>query len=154
MRTDIPGWDAYFMKLAYAVAERSKDPNTQVGAVIVDRNRRIVSTGYNGFAPDVIETRQRWQRPTKYDYVIHAEVNAIAHAASVGHATDNCLIYITAVPCLSCMKIIMAAGIKSIIADRLIHGWDKEHEKAVRICNVTPGMKIHINHWPEEDDKS
>ena len=80
MRTVIE-WNQYQMELACKVAERSKDPNTQVGCRIVDCENHVISEGYNGFGAGVFETEQMWQRPEKYDHVIHAETNAIGHAA-------------------------------------------------------------------------
>src|SRR3546814_4797914 len=83
----VPTWTSYFMRIAQDVASRSKDPSTQVGAVLVDADNHIIATGYNGFPPGIEETPARWQRPDKYERVIHAEMNAIAHAARAGHST-------------------------------------------------------------------
>ena len=87
-------WDAYFMALAKLSAFRSKDPNTKVGACIVNKNKYVVSLGYNGMPTGVNETRKNndeyfsWDRPkdkddvlnSKYTFVIHAEQNAIINA--------------------------------------------------------------------------
>ena len=70
----------YFMGIARAVAMKSKDPKTKVGAVIVDADNRIVSTGYNGMPYKCDESKLSWERPHKYHYVIHAEMNAVLNA--------------------------------------------------------------------------
>lgn len=114
---EVDTWGKYFMEMARHAATRSKDPNTNVGAVIVDEQRSIVSTGYNGFPPGVKDTESRWERPTKYDFVVHAEANAIGRAAKAGHAVDGCTIFVTHYPCKDCAKLIITAGIKRVAVD-------------------------------------
>ena len=82
MRTDYISWDEYFMGVALLSAKRSKDPSTQVGACIVNNEKRIVGIGYNGFPKGCDDKIFPWEREgkfltTKYAYVVHAEVNAI-----------------------------------------------------------------------------
>ena len=82
-RTDYISWDEYFMGVAILASKRSKDPNTQVGACIVDKNNIILSTGYNGFPYGCSDDVYSWSRTgedTKYSYVVHAELNAILNA--------------------------------------------------------------------------
>jgi deoxycytidylate deaminase len=82
-RTDALSWDDYFMSVAFLSSMRSKDPNTQVGACIVNDDKRIVGIGYNGFPRGCSDEELPWDREaesdldTKYFYVCHAEVNAI-----------------------------------------------------------------------------
>ena len=128
---EVVSWDEYYMGIARKVATRSKDPNTQVGCVIIDVHGDPVITGYNGFAPGVPENPTLWQRPTKYPRVIHAETNAIGRAAKAGKATGGGTLYSTAFPCLPCAKLIIAAGIVRVVADKLISGWVGDHEEAV-----------------------
>lgn len=125
----VPDWDEYFMRLALAVASRSKDPSTQVGAVIVGQENDILATGYNGFAPGVRETEERWERPTKYPLVIHAEMNAIARAARRGVALAGATLYCTHAPCNSagCTRMIIAAGIETVVCMDSPRGWDEDH---------------------------
>jgi dCMP deaminase len=131
MREGLSTWDETFMELAYVIAEcRSKDPSTQVGCVIVNEDRDPVAFGYNGFGQGALETDKLWERPVKYDHVIHAEANAIGRAAKRGCPTDGCTAYITAFPCLPCAKQLIAAGIKRVVADKVLHGWDEDHKKA------------------------
>ena len=82
-RKDYISWDEYFMGVAILASKRSKDPNTQVGACIVDNNNIILSTGYNGFPFGCSDDDYPWCRDgidTKYNYVVHAELNAILNA--------------------------------------------------------------------------
>lgn len=103
-------WDQYFINLTDSISTRSKDPNTKVGSVLVDENNHIVGTGYNGFPPGFPDESEYWQRSTKYDYVIHAELNAIIHSST----TKNCTLYTNLSPCSNCAKHIAAAGIKRV----------------------------------------
>lgn len=111
MRT-ADSWDKTFMALALTLADyRSKDPRRQVGCVIVNEAKDPIAFGYNGFAAGVTETRDAWAAPDKNLHVIHAEVNAIGRAARRGCATEGCIAYVTAFPCLPCAKALVAAGI-------------------------------------------
>ena len=81
-RTDYISWDQYFMGIAMMSAERSKDPSTQVGACIVDKNNRILSMGYNGMPAGCDDDTMPWGKSgapldNKYFYVCHAELNSI-----------------------------------------------------------------------------
>ncbi len=109
-----PKWDQRFFKLAQHVAEWSKDPSTQVGAVIVDSQRRVVSLGYNGFPRGVQDTQERLNdKPTKYKFVVHAEANAILNAET---PVDGCVLFATKSPCSECVKLLIQAGIVGVVA--------------------------------------
>ena len=117
-RKDYISWDAYFMGLAILSSKRSKDPNTQVGACIVNDEKRIVSVGYNG-APNGIndDNDMKWDRDgdfkdTKYAYVCHSELNSILNSKA---DLKGCTLYVTLFPCNECAKAIIQAGIKKII---------------------------------------
>ena len=115
-RTDYINWDEYFMGVALLAAKRSKDPNTQVGACIVDENNVILSTGYNGFPIGCSDDEFPWARegePTKYPYVVHAELNAILKAS--GKSLRGAKIYVALFPCNECAKAIIQSGIKEIV---------------------------------------
>tara|TARA_Y100000034_G_scaffold128891_1_gene184347 strand:+ start:616 stop:1062 length:447 start_codon:yes stop_codon:yes gene_type:complete len=100
------------MELAFLVRKRSPDAQTQHGAVIVDENNRLISTGYNGFPPGGPDHLIPNIRPHKYDFIIHAEMNAIL---SSKQDLSRCTIYVTGVPCKSCLLHIFGSGIKNII---------------------------------------
>lgn len=109
----VPDWDHYFMGIAQAAKVRSKDPNTQVGALIVSPDRRRTVIGYNGM-PEGMGEGSCWEDSCKDHLVIHAEQNAIANAARTGVPVDGATIYITLPPCLPCARAIVAAGIKRV----------------------------------------
>lgn len=116
-RMDAITWDDYFMGLAHLSSFRSKDPSTQVGAVIVDENKRIVGIGYNGFPTGVSDDEFPWNRDgdflhTKYAYVVHAELNAILNAT---RNLRGCSLYVSLFPCNECAKAIIQAGIGEVV---------------------------------------
>lgn len=117
-RSDYISWDEYFMGVAALSAKRSKDPNTQVGACIVNINNKIMSVGYNGFPIGCDDDIFPWERSggeldTKYPYVCHAELNAILNGR--GANFENCRIYVTLFPCNECAKAIIQSGIKEVL---------------------------------------
>ena len=115
-RTDYISWDEYFMGVALLAAKRSKDPNTQVGACIVDSNNIILSTGYNGFPYGCSDDLYPWDRvgnDTKYNYVVHAELNAILNAR--GKNLKGARLYVDLFPCNECAKAIIQSGIAEVV---------------------------------------
>ncbi|ATZ18070.1 deoxycytidylate deaminase [Mesoplasma melaleucae] len=115
-RTNFLSWDQFFMTVAKVCAMRSKDPSTQVGAILVNNLKQIISTGYNGFPRGVDDDKFPWTRDgewidTKYPYVAHAELNAIVSART---NLTNCDVYVTLFPCNECTKIIIQAGISKV----------------------------------------
>ena len=117
-RENYISWDEYFMGVALLASMRSKDPNTQVGACIVDNENRILSTGYNGFPSGCSDDEFPWEREgdfgqTKYPFVVHAELNAILNAR--GKNLTGAKIYVALFPCNECAKSIIQSGIKEVI---------------------------------------
>ena len=118
-RTDYISWPDYFMGIAILSAHRSKDPNSQVGACIVNRQNKIVGIGYNGFPIGCSDDELPWERKadstldTKYPYVCHAELNAIMNK----NAADltGCRLYVTLFPCSECTKLVIQSGIASVV---------------------------------------
>ena len=117
MRENYIDWDSYFMGIALLSSMRSKDPNTQVGACIVNDEKRIVGVGYNGLPKGCEDTDFPWEREgnfleTKYPYVCHAELNAILNSIK---SLKDCIIYVALFPCNECSKAIIQSGIKEIV---------------------------------------
>ncbi len=111
-------WDTRFYGLAGYIADWSKDPSTKVGAVVVDpTNKRIVSTGFNGFPYGVEDSAERLEnREIKYEMVVHAEMNALVFA---GPQAAGCTLYVTPLPpCARCAVIIIQAGITRVVSPR------------------------------------
>ncbi len=115
-REDYISWEEYFMGVALLAAQRSKDPNTQVGACIVSEDNIILSTGYNGFPCGCGDDCFPWERTgeeTKYPYVVHAELNAILNAN--GKSLRGARVYVALFPCNECAKAIIQSGIREVI---------------------------------------
>ena len=119
-RTDYISWDEYFMGVAKLASMRSKDPSTQVGACIVDKDNYILSVGYNGFPIGCDDEEFPWARSggmldTKYAFVAHAELNAILNSKEGNLAGST--VYVTLFPCNECAKAIIQCGIKTVVYD-------------------------------------
>lgn len=109
-------WDKRFIELSKHIAGWSKDRSTGVSAIIVSRDNRVLSIGYNGFpsgADDNIE--ERHQRPLKYLYTEHAERNAIYNAARIGVDISESKMYLMWFPCVDCARAIIQSGIEELI---------------------------------------
>jgi dCMP deaminase len=107
------------LKLADEISRRSKDPRTKVGSVVFNPySKKIISLGYNGFPSAVKDFKEVWENTddfnkiTKYDFVIHAEMNAILNAKET---VDGCAIFCTHKPCPICTKHIIATGITKLV---------------------------------------
>ena len=107
-------WDEYFMGIAQAVKVKSKDKHTQIGAVIVGTDNEIISTGYNSLPRGIDDYRpERYDRPEKYNWMEHAERNAIYNAARIGVSTKGARMYMTCgMSCIDCARAIIQAGIR------------------------------------------
>lgn len=131
-------WDARWLAMAGLVASWSKDPSTQVGAVVVGPKREVRAVGYNGFPRGVDDTQvDRWVRPPdgpKYQFTEHAERNAVFNASFTGTTLDGCTIYVTHAPCADCARAIIQAGIKEVVFPESEPGfavrWGKDNEVA------------------------
>ena len=103
--------DAFYLARAYEQAARSPDPNSQNGAVTVHPDGTIVSYGCNTFPAGVQHTEERWQRPLKYEFVCHAEVDACLSARTQFGLTLVCVIP----ACPACCSVIIKSGIKAVV---------------------------------------
>ena len=117
-RMDYLSWDEYFMGVAMLSAQRSKDPSTQVGACIANRDHKILSVGYNGMPTGCSDDVMAWERDgspldTKYLYVCHAELNAILN--NDGGSLKGAIIYVTLFPCNECANAIIQSGIREVV---------------------------------------
>lgn len=138
-------WTEYYINIAKAVAQKSRDPNTKVGTVIVDKENRVVSQGFNGFVAGCDESMMTYKKPMKYLTIIHSEMNAILFAR---RDLAGCRIYTTHFPCENCMKHIMQAGIREVYYEDLgiFHRADKSSKEAVRrLIKAVDGMTVENN---------
>jgi dCMP deaminase len=115
MSRGIEWWDRWFLGMAEYVSTASKDPSTKVGAVIVDKQRRVVSTGYNGLPQGVEDSDERLNnREVKYKVIVHAERNSLLFASC---SVINCTLYtFPFMPCASCSSMIIQSGIKRVVS--------------------------------------
>ena len=122
-------WDKVWMEMAKIIAQKSKDPDTQVGAVVVSPDNREHFCGYNGQPKRLNETEERWRRPEKYMRTLHAEVGAIL---SSNKDLDNWKIFVTLYPCYQCALAIIQKGISKVVylekPDRPISRYDLSDE--------------------------
>lgn len=151
-------WAERFIKMAEFVAQWSKDPGTKCGAVIVGEDNEVLATGFNGFPRGVAETKpvvvestndtwveewlnERWDRPEKYEWVEHAERNAVYNAARNGVRLAGSTMYLNyAVECCSdCARAIIQAGIRKVVgpAGRPFPGQGKGIFYDKHGCNYT-----------------
>lgn len=154
-------WDEYGMALARVVARKSKDPSTQVGAVILDRLNRVASVGFNGLPRGVADTADvLHNRDMKYALVLHAEENALIFAR--GRRIAGGTLYVTMPPCSRCAAKLVQVGIKRIVAGapteeqerRWGQGWDlarwlyRQPGVGVDYLEVQDTMGVHyVGEW-------
>ena len=152
-REHVLSWDEYFMGLAHLSAMRSKDPSTQVGAVIVDQEHKVVGIGYNGLPIGCSDDEFPWDREggmleTKYAFVVHAELNAILNSTRNLH---GCTLYVSLFPCNECAKAIIQSGMQKIVyeddkyatADNVIAS--KKMLNAAGVELVRLGKRVRLN---------
>ncbi len=144
-RTDHISWDEYFMGIALLSAQRSKDPNTQVGACIVSNENKILSVGYNGMPTGCLDDAMPWGREgarleTKYPFVCHAELNAILNS---NFSLKGSKLYVTLFPCNECAKAIIQCGISEIVylSDKYA---DSDETKASKMMFDMVGIKYSL----------
>jgi len=148
-------WNEYFFKMCEFVAQKSKDPNTKVGCVIVGPDKEIRSTGFNGFPrgvkDDVILVPKRYERPEKYQWTEHSEQNAICAAAKMGTSLDECDIYVTWMPCVTCAKSIIQCGIKNVYILKYSNAddinWPQFYFGISKQMFIEAGVNIYIENY-------
>jgi dCMP deaminase len=160
--SDLSKWDMRFLERAEAIAKWSKDPNTQVGAVIVNAQRHEISSGYNGFSAGIADAPERFEdKDAKNDVMIHAEMNAILHA---GRDLANTTIYVWPyAPCVRCAVHIIQAGIRRVVSlspDRKSSWYDSQmfalrlfEEARVEYFYLRPGTEYPIYDGEKVENK-
>lgn len=133
------------MGVAILSSKRSKDPSTQVGACIVNKQKRIVGIGYNGLPTGISDDEFPWDKDgeyldTKYPYVVHAEPNAILNATTT---LNDCILYVTLFPCNECAKLVIQAGIKEVVYMSDKHALDASTIASKRLFKAS-GVKCRM----------
>jgi dCMP deaminase len=140
-------WDKRYLALAKEVSTWSKDPSTQVGSVAVGNKKEVLSQGFNGFPRGIKDTPERYEdRPTKYKFVVHAEMNAIYNATYSGTSLDGATLYIYGLPiCSECAKGIIQVGIKKVVIEKSkeLKNWN-ESLKISQEMFAEAGVKLII----------
>jgi dCMP deaminase len=137
----IPSWDEQFMHDVYWWARRSKDPRTKIGAVLVHPGDKIpISMAYNSPARKVNDNvPARWERPEKYNWVVHAENNAVLNCARRGYSSMGTIMYTQGIPCAGCADPIIQGGIIEVV----VHKTWMQYEK-----------KFHWDKWIDSSKRS
>ncbi len=138
MREPTP-WDIIFLEMAQSISQRSKDPSTQVGALLVSPDKKRMSSGFNGFPSGYPETPTLWERPTKYKYVCHAEINAILQA---GTSLAGWTMYVTIPTCSECAKYVLQSGIKRVVFKRPHKPTSELEYQSARDMLETGGVEV------------
>lgn len=144
-------WAAHLLRLAAAVAAKSKDPSTKVGCVIVGDDHEVLSTGFNGLPIGVADLPERMERPVKYDWTVHAEANAIAFAARHGHALKGSRLFCTLRPCAGCARLIIQAGIREVHVPAAVPATVNAGAHALDLAEAMlreAGVNIYTHHYP------
>lgn len=111
-----PTWDEYFLKLAMLVSERATCPRMHCGCVLVNNNH-ILATGYNGSLPGLAHCNDVGCLIENNHCIRtnHAEVNAVIQATTMGHNLQGACAYVTNMPCTTCAKMLIGAGINRVV---------------------------------------
>lgn len=108
-------YHTYYLTLAYVVAQRSIDPSTKCGAVLVSKDHRILSTGYNGPIKGVDDSKIPLERPAKYAHLLHAEENCLLAYNGSFQDLEEATMYVTGAPCHKCLRMIIQKGVHNIV---------------------------------------
>lgn len=148
MSTSQKEWDEYFMKIAEAVAAKSKDPSSKLGCVIVDSNKRVVSVGYNGLIQGANESKMTLkERPMKYHFVIHSEMNALLYAQK---NLTGCTLYNHIATCDNCLKHCLQAGIKRFVYKELrVNSYSTDPQKSMTNYETDEAIIRLLSAMPE-----
>jgi dCMP deaminase len=112
-----PNWDHYYLMLAHIISSKSIDPNTRHGCVLVSKDNRVLSTGYNGPLKGVDDSKIPLERPLKYFHLLHAEENALLSYNGSCSDISDATCYVTGKCCHHCLRMLIQKGIK-----RIVHG--------------------------------
>lgn len=141
-------YNDYFLTMTFIVAQRSIDPSTKCGAVLVSADRRILSTGYNGPIKGVNDAIIPLERPAKYAHLIHAEENCLLAYNGSKQDLDGATMYVTGTPCHKCLRMTLQKGILKIVCSSNPTVMHNDDEEAIckMIREYTPGLEyVELN---------
>lgn len=134
-------WATYLMGFAQHAARKSKD-STQVGAALVGPEGEVRLTAYNGPPRGVEDRPERFERPVKYRFASHAEANLVAFAAREGIRTTGCTVYVTHMPCASCARSLIQAGISRVVYGSGRTSMEPEEFEAAEVMFLEAGVIV------------
>lgn len=146
-------WDSLFMNMVYLVAMKSKDQSTHIGAVIVGPDNEVRSVGFNSFPRGINDdVPERQQRPEKYHWFAHAEVNSVFNAAMAGTEVKECKMYTNGIPCTGCVHAVINAGIREVIVDKRWNdgNYNQWKEQAERTMVMFEEAGVKVRFWDGE----
>jgi dCMP deaminase len=145
-------WNRRFMDLAKHISTWSKDRSTKVGAVIVNDDRRIISTGYNGLTIGLNDKLDMFsERPLKYKVAERAERNAVYSAARIGVSVFGCTMYSTCHPCADCARAIVQSGLAGLCCPKPDFKDERWGEDFVIADNILNAAKIKVKYVSSSD---
>ena len=138
-----PTWTNYFLGLSKVASQRSHDIHTQHGCVITDRQNRILGMGYNGFPRDLDDSKLPTSRPEKYDWMVHAERNALSNCIV---RPNNGVAYVTGQCCNDCIMALWQEGVSKVVMMNS-HGTHQFDANAQKIFDTFVSMsRINIEY--------
>lgn len=145
----VDNWDYRFLRIAEEVSSWSKDPSSKIGAVAV-LNRRILSTGYNGFPKGIEDSDERLNdREVKYRYIVHAEMNAIYNATKNGISLHSSTMYVYGLPmCSECAKAIASVGIHRVVTTFSAESSERWMKSGMTTVDILEEAGIIVDHIP------
>jgi dCMP deaminase len=142
-----PSYDDYFLAMSYLIAQRSIDPSTKCGAVLVSADKRVLSTGYNGPLKGVDDSKIPLTRPEKYPHFLHAEENCILAYNGSKQDLENATIYVTGAPCHKCLRMVLQKGIRNITitkGNKTVMHDDTENQLCQQMLTYTPNVNYKV----------
>ena len=151
MNPHLNHWDRRFIRIAEEVKTWSKDPGTKVGSVVVT-NRRILATGYNGFAQNLSDSLERYiDRDFKLLTVLHSEVNAILNAAKNGTKVEGSTLYVTFPPCSQCASAVIQAGVAQVVCPDPVLAPERWRSNFVAANNLFYEAGVKVLYYSDAD---
>lgn len=130
----------YYMSIAETVAQKSPDEETKVGSILVKKETgAVIATGFNGFARGAPDAFLPKIRPHKHQYIIHSEANLIYNSVKHGISMQDCIVYCTLSPCVSCVRALFQSGVESVIVKELYRHFNEVLEMkdiGIEVSNV------------------
>jgi dCMP deaminase len=144
-------WDLRFLRIAEEVRLWSKDPGTKVGCVLVNE-RRILSTGYNGFPATISDDLERYiDRDFKLSITVHAEANAILNAAKNGTKVEGSTLYVTFPPCSQCASAVIQAGVAKVVCPDAASAPERWRSNFIAANNLFYEAGVQVLYYSDSD---